>query len=89
MTIPDFINGGFELCAGIAQALNCLKLAKDKKVAGIHWQVTTFFSAWGAWNLYYYPHLHQMLSFTGGLVLFTFNTLWFSMYLWFSHCSDT
>jgi hypothetical protein len=77
--IIDWINGAFELLGGVLCWMNARRLMRDKQVRGVHWQVTAFFSAWGFWNLFYYPALHQWISFTGGLVLVLGNTCWVVM----------
>lgn len=35
-----------------------------------------FFSAWGIWNLVYYPTLGQWASFIGGVLLVAGNVAW-------------
>lgn len=85
MTWQDLINGTFEFGAGFAVLLHCRQLFKDKMVRGISWLATLFFSSWGIWNLYYYPHLGQWASFFGGLSIVSANLLWVSMmgyYIW-------
>jgi hypothetical protein len=74
--IPDLINGAFELTGGIVCWLNVLRLLKDRRIEGVDWRVSGFFSAWGIWNLFYYPSLHQWASFAGGLLLVVANTTW-------------
>ena len=81
--IPDFINGSFEVIGGGVIFLNCWKLYKDKVVKGVVWQLTIFFMAWGLWNLYYYPYLHQWISFVGGLLMVIANTLWIGQVIWY------
>lgn len=66
---PDSINGLFELLGAGAIWLSVRKLREDKKVRGFHWGQLGFFTSWGIWNLYYYPHLDQWLSFVGGLAV--------------------
>ncbi len=81
----DVINGSFELVGGCLLVLNCIRLYKDKKVTGISCAPVIFFSAWGLWNLYYYPSLGQWFSFLGGLLIVTVNTIWLGMvgyYAW-------
>lgn len=79
---PDYINGLFEFCGGFFILMSILKLAKDKMVRGIHWVHCAFFAAWGFWNLYYYPHLGQMASFIGGIMVVTANTYWLGQ-IWY------
>lgn len=76
MQVPDLINGTFEALGGITSWMNCWQLYKDKEVKGVVWQFTLFFFTWGVWNLYYYPHLGQWLSFIGGLVICSANLVW-------------
>lgn len=81
MSAPDLINGGFELIAAFAQAVNVRQLLRDRQVRGVDWRVTAFFTSWGLWNLFYYPHLDQWLSFVGGLALVLVNAVWVAMAL--------
>lgn len=83
MNIADLINGSFELGGGILCWLNVKRLLKDRRVEGVDWRVSAFFSAWGFWNLFYYPSLHQWASFFGGVALVIANTTWVALALWF------
>jgi hypothetical protein len=76
VSIPDLINGLFESTGAFFILLSVLKLHRDKKVRGVHWLHTSFFAAWGYWNLYYYPHLGQWFSFWGGIGITVTNTVW-------------
>lgn len=73
---PDLINGCFELFGGGINWLNVRQLKKDQKIRGVSKIPTVVFSAWGLWNLFYYPHLHQWLSFVGGLGIVCVNIAW-------------
>lgn len=79
MTIPDLINGAFELGGGLMQLQNCRRLLRDKVVRGVDSRVFVFFTAWGMWNLYYYPSLNQPASFVGGVFIVTANAVWVSL----------
>jgi len=83
MTIPDLINGLFELGGGLAMVRNIFGLLKDKKVRGFRLSATFFFTSWGLWNLYYYPHLKQILSFVGGLVICSANLIYFVLAMYY------
>lgn len=83
MTWQDAANGSFELLAGVFILLHCRRLYKDKVVRGTSWIATAFFFMWGLWNLYYYPHLNQWLSFVGGLGIVVANSLWLGMMLYY------
>lgn len=72
----DLINGLFELGGAIVIWINVLKLHKDKEIKGVFWPIWIFYSAWGMWNLFYYPSLGQTFSFYGGICLVIGNTLW-------------
>ncbi len=79
MTGPDFINGVFETIGGAMILMHCRRLYIDKQVKGVSTFATAVFSLWGLWNLYYYPHLDQWLSFAGGVVIVVANLLWLSL----------
>jgi hypothetical protein len=81
MTIPDLINGAFEFFGGVALCANIRQLLRDKQVKGIHWGSTIFFTSWGVWNVYYYPHLDQWVSFWGGLFICAANLVWLGLRL--------
>lgn len=76
MTGPDLINSVFEAVAGLFVFRNVLALLRHKQIRGVHWSPTFFFSVWGIWNLFYYPHLNQWFSFYGGLLVLTANLTW-------------
>jgi hypothetical protein len=73
---PDLINGIFE--AGLAVFLwkGVLVLRTDKKVKGFYWPTVAWTTAWGLYNLYFYPHLDQWFSFTGGVAVVLVNITW-------------
>lgn len=79
----DLINGLFELFGAILIAINVRQILKDKEIKGVHWIPTGFFSLWGFWNLFYYPHLDQWLSFVAGVLLFITNTTWVSLMIYY------
>lgn len=70
---PDLINGLFELLGGIAVWANVRVILRDRHYAGFSPWTTVFFSGWGLWNCFYYPHLGQWWSFAGGLFICTGN----------------
>ena len=67
MTWPDLINGTFEASGSLFILRSIFLLHKQKLVRGVSLIHVAFFMAWGWWNLYYYPHLGQWLSFWGRL----------------------
>jgi len=66
---PDTINAAFEVFGSVVVWWGCHRLVKDKEVRGTSWLVCGFFFSWGIWNLFYYPHLGQWLSFFAGISL--------------------
>ena len=76
MQIPDVANAAFEVFASIMILNNCRVLLRDKAVAGVSIISTVFFTSWGVWNLFYFPHLGQWLSFWGGVAVVLANLFW-------------
>jgi hypothetical protein len=85
MSIPDLINGTFELFGGGFVCANIYQIYKDKTVKGIHWGSSIFFTSWGIWNMFYYPMLEQWLSFAGGVFLCVANVVWFLQRLYYHY----
>jgi hypothetical protein len=83
ITIPDIINGVFESTGGFFVLLSIMRLYKDKKVRGLHWNTVAFFTSWGIWNMYYYYHLHQWVSWLGGFSVVSMNCTWLIMIFYY------
>lgn len=81
--MPDLINGLFEFSGGAFILNHCRLAIRDKAVAGVSILSIVFFTFWGLWNLYYYPHLHQWLSFSGGIFIVTANTWWVMLLMYY------
>jgi len=60
------------------------RLYLDKKLAGVALAPTVWFNVWGAWNLYYYRHLNQPLSWGAGFLVFLVNTTWVLMAVYYT-----
>jgi len=84
MSIPDLINSIFEFSAGLFLWNNVRVVIKHKKVRGYSILAVIVFSIWGYWNLFYYPHLNQWLSFFGGLNVVIPNTIWVILALYYT-----
>ncbi|KKL85282.1 hypothetical protein LCGC14_1956260 [marine sediment metagenome] len=82
--IPDHVNALFEFIGGCMIWMNVVAVYRDRQVAGVRWWTTGFFAAWGGWNIFYYPHLDQWWSFTGGLWIVTANIVWVVMLIHYS-----
>jgi hypothetical protein len=78
---PDHVNGLFEGVGSIMLWLNVRQLVKDKILKGVHYGPVVFWTAWGFWNLYYYPALHQIWSLIGGIDVVLANSVWLLL-LW-------
>jgi len=81
MLLPDLINGGFEMGTGLAAWHGAWCLYRDKRMLGFSKFIMPWVTAWGFWNLYYYPHLAQWLSFIGGVVVVSGNALFVALML--------
>jgi len=79
----DAINGLLELGGGAFIALSCAKLYRDKRVRGVSLWHSAYFTAWGFWNLYFYPAYGAWLSFVGGIGVVALNSLWLGMMAWY------
>jgi len=87
MQLPDLINGIFEFGIAIPLAKGVMMLRSDKIVRGFYWPTIAWTTAWGLWNLYYYPHLDQWLSFVGGLLVVSVNLTWLAHVYWYANRS--
>lgn len=87
MDIPDLINSLFESASGIFLWNNVRILLKHREVKGVSVLTVIVFSFWGYWNLFYYPHLSQTLSFFGGLLVVSANTTWIILAIYYKRKS--
>jgi hypothetical protein len=81
MSLPDVINGGFEALGFFAVMFSCIRLMRDREVKGVSLVTTSFFTSWGFWNLYYYPHLGQSLSGAAAAAVCAANLFWCALIL--------
>ncbi|MGD9728446.1 MAG: hypothetical protein AB7L09_02635 [Nitrospira sp.] len=90
MSTPDLVNGLLELLGAIMLMGNVVAIRESKCIKGVRWYPVAFFSVWGFWNLYFYPHLDQWLSFIGGLCMVVANMLWLGHvgYYWWTGADD-
>lgn len=78
--IPDLINASFEVFASVVSTLSLIAIYKAKRIVGASPWPTVFFSAWGLWNLFYYPHLGQFLSTGAAVGMLGINVTWLYLY---------
>lgn len=69
MLTPDLINGLFEFAGAVAGVYQIWVLHKHKKVRGFAPLAYLYFTAWGMWNCFYYPHLDQWVSLVGTIAI--------------------
>lgn len=82
--IQDLINGIFELSGSLFILLSIIKLYKSKIVRGVSYIHIGYFSAWGFWNIYYYPYLKQWISFIGGIGIIITNTTYLILLIYYT-----
>ena len=82
--MADLVNGIFEFIGAILCWLNVKRIRKERELKGFYWPVQAFFTVWGVWNLFYYPHLEQWFSFTGGALLVLGNGTWVGLAIKYS-----
>lgn len=80
---PDTINAVFEFLGSVFVLGHCRAIRRDKAVKGVSIPAVVFFTAWGGWNLYYYPHLGQWLSFAGGVALLVANLVYVGLLVYY------
>jgi hypothetical protein len=80
---PDHINAAFEGAAAIILWLNVRRLWRDRELKGVSVLPTCLYFVWCIWNLYYYAHLDQMLSWWAGWGVGAANLSWVCLALWF------
>lgn len=72
----DEVNGIFELLGAVMISLSCIKLAQDRRIAGLSFYHVTYFTAWGWFNVFFYPSQGLFWSFIGGICVVVMNSLW-------------
>ena len=73
---PDLVNALFEFGGCAVMLLNLRAIRRDRSVRGVSLPAVGFFTAWGLWNLFYYPFLGQWLSVGAGFVLTVVQAIW-------------
>ncbi len=82
---PDIVNGAFEVCGSLFITLNIRRVVIDKEMKGVSWLCVAFFTLWGFWNLFFYPHLGQWYSFAGGIAVVVTNTTWLVLLIYHTY----
>jgi uncharacterized membrane protein YqaE (UPF0057 family) len=71
----------FEAVGAILLLLNCRRLYIDKETKGISFAPFAFYTAWGFWNLFFYPAVGACWSMVGGIAVVTVNAAYCGMVL--------
>lgn len=82
INLPDMINAVFEFSAAFFTCLNIRQLWRDKEIKGFSPAAVIFFSAWGFYNCFFYPHLGQWWSFAGGIAITCVNCIYMGL-IWY------
>lgn len=80
---PDIGNAFFEGAGAVILWLNVYRLLKDRRISGVSVLPVVFYTAWGFWNLYYYPSLGQWLSAVAGVGVAIANATWVGLALYY------
>ncbi|MDQ8022214.1 MAG: hypothetical protein REI94_10260 [Moraxellaceae bacterium] len=76
MTTMDLANAALECLGGLFILNHCRVLWMQQSVRGVSAISIAFFSAWGVWNLFYYPALDQFFSFAASLLVVLANAIY-------------
>lgn len=81
----DLTNGLFEIGGALFVLNHCRVLYHDKTVKGFSLISVAYFTAWGIWNLFYYPSLNQFWSTVGGVSLVIANAIWVFLIIYYKY----
>lgn len=80
MNWTDITNGVFEFGGAVMTCFSIRAIVKDKEVKGFSPLPTLFFTVWGVWNAcWFYPSLHQWVSYAGGVAITLTNLAYLSL----------
>lgn len=85
---PDLINGLFEFAGSLFIINHTRALWRSRQANGISIVSVIYFALWGIWNLFYYPHLDQPLSFSGGCAIMLANFFWIGSIIYLRSKND-
>lgn len=85
MISPDVTQAGFELGSACFGVLNVRAIRRSKSLAGVHWLPTTFFAAWGLYNLWFYAAINLPLAWWAGLSITAVNVVWLGHVCWYAN----
>lgn len=86
---PDQINAALIFIGSLMVFKSCFLVYRDKVVRGVSMLANMYFTGWGMWNVFYFPHLHQFWSFAAEMCICTANILWLFLMLYYKHKEKT
>jgi len=84
MTAHDAINAVFEGGGAIFLCLNVRRLLKDRSVKGVSLLTTSWWTAWGFWNVYFYRAVGTPASFYAGIAVVLVNAVWLGLAVYYA-----
>lgn len=88
MTAHDAINAIFEGGGAVFLCLNVRRLLRDKSVKGVSLLTTSWWTAWGFWNVYFYSAVNTPASFYAGIAVVLVNAAWLALAVYYSRWPD-
>lgn len=83
--LSDMMMGLIQVTSAGFLGVSVLQLFRKKYVSGVSAVTVSFWVAWGLWDLYYFPSLHQWWAFGGGVVVTMMNALYVSLILLYNY----
>jgi hypothetical protein len=84
---PDVGMGVFQTAAAVLNARTCIRLYRDKHVAGISATTVGFYTVANFYNLYFWSALGQWFAVFPGVPMASLNLLWVCMAFHYRHRS--
>lgn len=88
MTFADVANAVFEGGLAVMIGNNIRALYRDKRVRGVSLLTTAWVTAWGFWNLYFYPAVNAWFSFYAGIGVVLANAVWLGLALYYATADE-
>ena len=76
---PDVGMGVFQTVAAVLNGRNCIRLYRDKQVAGVSAATIAFYTIANFYNLYFWSSLGQWFAVFPGVPMAGLNLLWVCM----------
>lgn len=83
MQPADLFNGSLEIVCAMMLLMDVSAILKHQNVQGVSLTSRTFFWGWGCWNVYWYAHLDQWLSWFGAIMVMIPQTVWMGFLVYY------